>query len=258
MVIGERLRLLRKEKGLNKRDLVAELPLNYSTYANYESGFREPNSDVLQTLARYFGVSIDFLIGMTENRKKADEIAILTDAEHGHIMRYRALDDHGKDIIECILQKECERMTFPNEKPTAGTKQVAKQWVSLQVYQQRASAGLGNYLGDDSDNDYEIMRFHATPVSLKADFGVRIKGDSMEPKICDGDIVFIKAMPEIDPDSIGVFTYEGEAYCKRLRIDHKKGTIHLESLNKSYAPKQIAQPDLLRTVGLVVGVADKK
>ena len=259
MVIGERLRLLRREKNMSKRELVSSLPLNYSTYANYESGFREPNSEVLQMLARYYGVSIDFIIGMTDNRIKADEVAILTDAEHEHITRYRSLDEHGREIVNVIIDKECERMSFPNEKPMTEHKQVVnKQWVSLQVYQQRASAGLGNYLGDDSDSDYEIMRFHATPVSTRADFGVRIKGDSMEPKICDGDIVFVKSMPQIDPDCIGVFTYEGEAYCKRLRIDHKKGAIYLESLNKSYAPKHVQQPDVLRTVGLVIGVAEQQ
>jgi transcriptional regulator with XRE-family HTH domain len=35
MKIGDRLRLLRKEKNMSKRELVETLPLNYSTYANY-------------------------------------------------------------------------------------------------------------------------------------------------------------------------------------------------------------------------------
>jgi phage repressor protein C with HTH and peptisase S24 domain len=85
---------------------------------------------------------------------------------------------------------------------------------------------------------------------------VRIKGGGMEPKIGDGDIVFVKAMPQIDPDSVGIFVYENEAYCKRLRIDPKKSAVYLESLNKSYAPKHIAKPHYLRTVGLVIGIAE--
>jgi phage repressor protein C with HTH and peptisase S24 domain len=63
-------------------------------------------------------------------------------------------------------------------------------------------------------------------------------------------------MPQIDPDNVGIFTYEGEAFCKRLRVDHKKGILYLESLNKSYAAKQVMQPDYLRTVGLVIGIAE--
>ena len=257
VMIAERLRALRREKELSKRDLVAMLPLNYSTYANYESGFREPNSEVLQMLARHFGVSVDFLLGVSENRKKADEIAVLNDEEHDHITKYRMLDAHGHEVVELILQKELERVNFLNTRNVIGQeKSEDEKWVMLQVYHQRASAGLGSYLSDESNTDFELMRFVATPVSQKADFCVKIKGDSMEPKICDGDIVFVKSVPKVEPDNVGIFVYDGESYCKRLRIDHKKSLVILESLNKSYAPKQINQPDSLRTVGLVIGIAE--
>jgi SOS-response transcriptional repressor LexA len=256
MIIAERLRLLRREKGLSKRELVNMLPLNYSTYANYESGFREPNSEILQMLSRHMGVSIDFLIGATENRMRADEVAVLTDAEHSHIMLYRTLDAHGRDLVDIVMQKETERVNFPNTANVVGMRQVVDNMVTLRVYQQKASAGLGSYLGEESDKDYELMRFAATPVSERADFCIKIKGDSMEPKIADEDIVFVKAVPKVDANDVGIFVYEGEAYCKRLRIDHKKGTIVLESLNKSYAPKSIDLPEQLRTVGLVIGIAE--
>ena len=256
MVIAERLRTLRREKNLSKRELVSLLPINYSTYANYESGFREPNSEVLQMLARHFNVSIDYLMGMTENRRKADEVAILTNAEHDHITLYRQLDAHGKSLIDVVMGKELERVNFLGANAQGSSKHADNQWVTLNVYHQQSSVGLGSYLTDDSDLDYEVMRFVATPVSQKADFCVKVRGDSMEPKICDGDIVFVKAAPKVEPDNVGLFIYDGEAYCKRLRIDNKKSVIFLESLNKSYAPKQIAHPEHLRTVGLVIGIAE--
>jgi transcriptional regulator with XRE-family HTH domain len=232
------------------------LPLNYSTYANYESGFREPNSEVLQLLSRHFGVSIDYVIGATENRMRADEVAVLTDAEHTLIMLYRTLDVHGRDLVDLVMQKETERINFPNTHNVVGGRQVVDNMITLKVYQQKASAGLGSYLSDESDKNYEWMRFAATPVSEKADFCIKIKGDSMEPKIADDDIVFVKAVPKVDADNVGIFVYEGESYCKRLRIDHKKGAIILESLNKAYAPKTIDRHEQLRTVGLVIGIAE--
>jgi len=256
-MISDRLRLLRKEKGLSKRDLVAKLPLNYSTYANYESGFREPNSEVLQLLARHFGVSIDYLLGVSDNRKKADEIAILNEEEHDYITKYRMLDSHGREIIQTILQMELERINF-SETARAVVKDLQNtddQWVVLQVYQQESGAGLGSYLNDKSDAGSEFMRFEATSVSRNADFCVKVTGDSMEPKIRDGDIVFVKSVPKVEPDNVGIFIYEGELMCKRLRLDLKKQAIFMESLNKSYAAKNIQNPDNLRTVGLVIGIA---
>ncbi|MCL2202775.1 MAG: XRE family transcriptional regulator [Defluviitaleaceae bacterium] len=257
MVIAERLRLLRKEKGLSKRELVNRLPLNYSTYANYESGFREPNSEVLQVLSRHFGVSIDYIIGATQSRIRAEEVAVLTDAEHTHIMQYRTLDAHGRALVDVVMEKEVERLNFPNTHAVVGARQlVDDQWIVLKAYNQKASAGLGSYLSDESDADYELIRFAATPVSEKADFCVKITGDSMEPRIADGDIVFVRAVPKVESENVGIFVYEGESYCKRLRIDHKKGAIFLDSLNKSYAPKRISHPEGLRTVGLVIGIAE--
>jgi len=257
-MIAERLKLLRRERKLTKRDLVKELPLNYSTYANYESGFREPNSETLQLLASYFAVSLDYLLGVSNNRKKADEIAILTDDESEHIAKYRILDTHGREIVDLVLQKEAERVSSINAKMQAAKEQAGDEHgIVLQVFHQRASAGLGNYLSEDSDDDYEEMRFMTTAVSRRADFCVKIKGESMEPKICDGDIVFVKAVPKVDIDNVGIFIYEGEAFCKRLRLDQKKGTLYLESLNKAYASKIITNPDNLRTVGLVIGIAEK-
>jgi len=257
-MIAERLKFLRREQKITKRELVSQLPLNYSTYANYESGFREPNSDVLQLLAAHFGVSLDFLLGVSDNRKRADDIAILNEDEHEHITSYRRLDTHGREMVDVVLQKELERVTFINAKQLAIRESKPDgNWVELQVFQQRASAGLGSYLSDDSDTDFETMRFMATTISKRADFCVKIKGESMEPKICDGDIVFVKAAPKVDIDNVGIFIYDGEAFCKRLRLDSKKGTLYLESLNKSFAPKVITNPDALRTVGLVIGIAEK-
>ncbi|MCL2577903.1 MAG: LexA family transcriptional regulator [Defluviitaleaceae bacterium] len=256
-MIAERLRLLRKENSMSKRELVSRLPLNYSTYANYESGFREPNSEVLQMLARHYNVSLDFLLGVSENRKRAEEIAILTEDENDHIIKYRQLDNHGREVVDIILEKEVERVSFLNTRMETVKKPIVDdKWIVLKVYQQRASAGLGSYLSEDSDDDYEEMHFAANQVSERADFCVRIKGESMEPKINDGDIVFVKAVPKVEPDNVGIFVYDGESYCKRLRIDQTKGVVILESLNKSFAPKQITQPDALRTVGLVIGIAE--
>ena len=254
-MIAERLRALRKESGVSKRELVSRLPLNYSTYANYESGFREPNSGVLQLLAQHYGVSLDYLLGVSENRKKAEEIAILSEAENLHIIKYRGLDTHGKEIVDLVLEKESERVSFFNA-GSGAVKNTAfdENRVKLKVYSQSAGARLGNYLNDETD--YTEMNFAATHVSERADFCMRIKGESMEPKICDGDIVFVKAVPRVDPDNVGIFVYDGEVYCKRLRVDPKKGEIVLEALNKSFAPNHIQEPRKLYTVGLVIGIAE--
>jgi repressor LexA len=243
-MIAERLRTLRRERGLSKRELVSLLPVNYSTYANYESGLREPGCETLGVLARYFDTTVDYILGLSESVRRPENVAGLTDSEHDLIAAFRKLGRHGREMVELILSKELERAP-------AITKN-SRDVIELRVYNQRASAGLGNYLSDDSDNDFELMRFPSGAASQQADFCVRLRGDSMEPKFTDGDIVYVKATPQVETGQIGIFIFEGEAYCKRLHIDHKKGAIVLESLNRSFAPKTIKNPDALRTVGRVL------
>lgn len=96
------------------------------------------------------------------------------------------------------------------------------------------------------------MTFPAGEIPSKADFGVNISGDSMEPKIFDGDIVWVKAMLQIENGEIGIFILDGDALCKKLHVDYNKRIIELVSLNPKYTPRRIGAEDDLRTVGKVL------
>ena len=65
-----------------------------------------------------------------------------------------------------------------------------------------------------------------------ANFGVHIAGDSMEPYLTDGQIVWVQQCATIQPGEIGIFLYDGASYCKRLACAN--GQMFLESLNPSY------------------------
>ena len=58
-----RMRELRLENNKTMKQAAKELEMPYTTYVNYEKGLREPNSEVLIKIAKYFSVSIDYLLG---------------------------------------------------------------------------------------------------------------------------------------------------------------------------------------------------
>ena len=64
-----RLKELRKKKGLSQLRLATELNTTQNTISRYETGEREPGIDELIKIADYFNVSVDYLIGRTENPK---------------------------------------------------------------------------------------------------------------------------------------------------------------------------------------------
>ncbi len=66
-IFQERLRLLRCEKGVSQKQIADELGITEAGYQNYEVGRRKPTFDVLPSIADFFKVSIDYLVGRTNN-----------------------------------------------------------------------------------------------------------------------------------------------------------------------------------------------
>lgn len=73
-----RIRDLRREKNVTMREVAEDLEIPYTTYVNYEKGTREPKHEMLATLANYFGVSSDYLIGRTSVRAVGEEFDIFS------------------------------------------------------------------------------------------------------------------------------------------------------------------------------------
>lgn len=67
MEFGERLRELRKMKGLTQRELAEILGINEVSYQRYEYGLSYPTFKKLIIIADYFMVSIDYLVGRSNN-----------------------------------------------------------------------------------------------------------------------------------------------------------------------------------------------
>lgn len=72
-MFDNRLVILREELNLTKREAAEKLNLPYTTYSNYENDEREPNSEMLIKISKFYNVSTDFLLGLTPIRKKENE-----------------------------------------------------------------------------------------------------------------------------------------------------------------------------------------
>lgn len=66
-MIGERLLELRKDAGLTQDDLAAILNINKHSISSYERDKSEPPDAIKIAIAQYFDVSVDYLLGLTDN-----------------------------------------------------------------------------------------------------------------------------------------------------------------------------------------------
>jgi len=67
--LSNRLIELQKSNSILKKDIVKAIGISTMAYYRYEQGLREPDANTLTLLADYYDVSVDYLLGRTDNPK---------------------------------------------------------------------------------------------------------------------------------------------------------------------------------------------
>lgn len=66
-MLGQRLRQLRRQRRKTQEEVARALGLKRARYSHYENGRNEPDAELLQKMAAYFDVSVDYLLGNESN-----------------------------------------------------------------------------------------------------------------------------------------------------------------------------------------------
>ena len=74
MAVYENLRNLREENNLSQKELAKELSIAQTTYSNYELGKINIPVPTLIRLAEYYHTTVDYLLGLTDDRNEKKEI----------------------------------------------------------------------------------------------------------------------------------------------------------------------------------------
>lgn len=108
-MFAERLKQLRKEKkGLTQEMVAKQIGIAKTTYSAYEQGKRQPDYDTLNRLAKYFNVSVDYLLGNTFSK-------------NGSVPNW-ATDKDRRDLRK-FLEANANSMTYGGEELTHDEKQ---------------------------------------------------------------------------------------------------------------------------------------
>lgn len=114
----ERLKDLRKEKGMTQIELATALGASSGTVAMWETGKRKPSFKMFEKLTQVFDKRIDYILGTSDDPTQAKlndmEVAQLGNwamqEEYEDVMRkYSLLDDFGQKTIAAVLRMEFAR-----------------------------------------------------------------------------------------------------------------------------------------------------
>lgn len=107
MGIGYRIKEARERLALTQTELGQKVGVTGSAITNYEKETSHPKEQVIYKLMEVLGVDANYLFQdcMSVN-PNTHEISL---SEYEHIKKYRALDEHGRKLVDLILEEECDR-----------------------------------------------------------------------------------------------------------------------------------------------------
>ena len=185
---------LRKKEKYTQAELAEKLSVNQTTVSCWETGKATPPPEMLMTLAQFFGVTVDYLMGNTPTKtekKKGVQVPVLGEVRAGYPM----------EAVENIIDYE-------------------------EIDQETARRG----------------EF----------FALRIKGDSMEPKFSEGDVVIVRKQETADSGDIVVALVNGDSATIKKLKRHQNG-ITLMPTNPTYEPMYYSNEEIMELPVTILG-----
>jgi transcriptional regulator with XRE-family HTH domain len=110
MTVGDKIKQIRKDKGLQQKAVAVDVGLDQSNYNKIENGKREPSVEVLQKLALIFGVTVDELLNPDTDKPTPVTLEDKTVSEK--IRLIEQLEEEDKNIIYKMLDTFLTKKKF--------------------------------------------------------------------------------------------------------------------------------------------------
>ena len=232
----ERLLALIKQKGLSVSAVEKQLGFGNGAIKRFSTS--SPSVDKIIALSNFLNTSVEYILFGNENiSEQPEDVKNL-------IAIYKSLSDKDKGMVlgkaETLAELAAERAAQEAEKVSKEKKKAAEKSKTITIAPAAdeaseqdeefyidlcdlpASAGTGVYLSEGYTEPLQIKR---TAIAERANYAVRVSGNSMETKFFDGDIVLVETCPTVDIGEIGIFIVNDEGFIK------KRGEDRLISLN---------------------------
>ncbi|ALA47466.1 cI repressor [Streptococcus pneumoniae] len=244
-ILGSSIKEVRKSKKLTQKKLAELTGFKQNTISNHENGNRQLDEKDIRIYAQALEVSPQYLFDLA----KPSSIEIIPTTSPIQTI-YDELEPPRQGKVLNYAKRQLKEQR--NEEETK-INEVSENIIRLDDYRQTTyrrvtgvvSAGSGSIQDDDLDME---VSFYEDEIPDDYDAIAYVVGNSMEPKIKNGDYLFIKNTQQVDYNTIGIFQVDGANYVKKLRQGY------LESLNPDYEDIHLDESNDIRTIGEVVSV----
>ena len=112
-ITAERIKQLRKKKGISQSELAELIGVKTNTVSTWERGTRKPDFEALNLLSNYFEVSFEYILGSNDKEEarvkptqdELDELALsaLADELYDHVKKYSMLSNKSQKMIDALI-----------------------------------------------------------------------------------------------------------------------------------------------------------
>ena len=254
----DRIKKIKSEKKITNDQLSDMTGIPLGTLSKILAGISDsPKLSNIVAICAALECSVDYILtGIEENTNNYT----LDDKEMVMIENYRKLDEHSRELVAMVISKESERVGTTYGETRFGGQIISGRGAiirtnamknaaglsrrSISLYDLPVSAGTGVFL---SESEVTTINIPDTADTSEADFALRIKGNSMEPKYRDGDVLLVEECDSVEYGDLGIFVLDGDGYFKKFGGDR------LISLNTEYADILLKNFSEVACCGRVVG-----
>lgn len=218
--IKDRIKQLRLAKGWSQQDLANKLNVTNVAVSQWERGVKQPKMEMREALCDLFNVNMEYLNGNWDkiSRLLSEDEAIFLDSKREQGGLHTDLSKHSVARI-----------------PVLGY----------------VAAGIPIEEIEDIE-DYEEIPADWLRGGKKY-FGLVLRGDSMEPRMYDGDVVIVEKQDDAETGAYVIAAVNGDhATCKRLM--KYRDSIALLSLNSKYDPMIFTNEEVRSKPVTILGV----
>lgn len=214
------LKELRKNKGWTQQQLAKILSISPSTIGMYEQGRREPDNATLLKIAALFNISTDYLLGKQNDTQPASNTDIISTQSQDTSLPPGAFPiNSSNSVLIPVLGSVAAGVPIYAENNIIGYEDIPREWTN-------------------GGKEY---------------FALRVKGDSMEPKIFEGDTIIVKKQNYIDNGEIAVVLINGdEATVKQVKKT-KEGLMLIGFNAAVYSPTLYTPDEVINLPVEIIG-----
>lgn len=246
----DRLTKLRQARGWTKKEFSIQIGKTQQTVGKWENGTNAPTFKELVKLVELFGVTSDYLLGLSDSPSKYAYPPFNDNKEEYVGEMFKQLDEGNQDATVDFIENRLDNQHISKEiKENDHRKQIVGQG-------ERPTKRVSIYARADAQG-FELSEVPVDcldyPVPIPVyDIAFKVVGDSLEPSFFNDEVMFVMKDSVLRAGDICIVQLKCQYHVMKVSQNRDNGDILLSSLNSSEVPNTLSEKDDFTIFGKVV------